>query len=76
MYTEWQPVEFTLRDYRDTDTQIMGGLEEIQELLDDHIFKSQAMQGSPSIKPFEQERARAWATKLVLIQDLIDIWLK
>ena len=33
------------------------------------------MQGSPSIKPFE-ERAKAWATKLVLIQDLIDIWLK
>ena len=33
------------------------------------------MAGSPFIKPFE-ERARSWATKLVLIQDLIDIWLK
>ncbi len=26
-------------------------------------------------QPFE-ERAKAWSTKLVLIQDLIDIWLK
>ena len=33
------------------------------------------MQGSPSIIPFEA-RAKAWAAKLVLIQDLIDIWLK
>ena len=33
------------------------------------------MQGSPFIKPFEA-RAKTWGDKLLLIQDLIDIWLK
>ena len=64
-----------LKEYRDTGTCIMAGSEDVQALLDDHIVKSQTMQGSPAIKPFE-ERARKWANKLVLIQDLIDIWLK
>ena len=75
MFTEWQPQEFMIKEYRDTGTCIVGGVEDVQALLDDHIVKSQTMQGSPFIKPFE-ERARAWATKLVLIQDLIDVWLK
>lgn len=75
MHTEWQPLEFIVRDWRDTGTCIVGGTEDIQALLDDHIVKSQTMQGSPFIRPFE-ERARTWAGKLLLIQDLIDIWLK
>ena len=64
-----------LKEYRDTGTCIVAASEEVQALLDDHIVKSQTMQGSPSIKPFA-ERAKTWAAKLVLIQDLIDIWLK
>ena len=75
MFTEWQPLEYMLKEYRDTGTCIMAGSEDVQALLDDHIVKSQTMQGSPYIKPFA-ERATAWANKLVLIQDLIDIWLK
>jgi dynein heavy chain len=75
MLADWQPLEFMLKEYRDTGTCIVAGNEDVQALLDDHIVKSQTMQGSPSIKPFE-ERAKAWAAKLVLIQDLIDIWLK
>eukprot|EP00964_Phaeocystis_antarctica_P098156 scaffold64200_cov60-Phaeocystis_antarctica.AAC.1 len=75
MFTDWQPLELTMVDYRDTGTSIVGGTEEIQTLLDDHVVKSQTMQGSPFIKPFA-ERAKAWGSKLVLIQDLIDLWLK
>lgn len=75
MFSEWQPLEFMLKEYRDTGTCIMAGNEDVQALLDDHIVKSQTMLGSPFIKPFE-DRARSWAKKLVLIQDLIDIWLK
>ena len=75
MYSDWQPLEFMLKPYRDTGTCIMAGSEDVQALLDDHIVKSQTMQGSPSIIPFEA-RAKACAAKLVLIQDLIDIWLK
>ena len=75
MSVEWQPLEFYVSAYRETGTYFMSGTEEVQALLDDHIVKSQTMLGSPFIKPFA-ERAKSWSAKLVLIQDLIDIWMK
>lgn len=75
MLADWQPFEFVTMEYRDTGTHIIGGIDEIQLLLDDHLVKAQTMLGSPFIKPFEA-RAKKWAEQLSLIQDLIDIWLK
>ncbi|KAL2299010.1 hypothetical protein Nmel_014623 [Mimus melanotis] len=75
MKLEWVNVHFGLAKYRDTDTNILSAVDDIQLLLDDHIVKTQTVCGSPFIKPIEAE-CLAWRDKLCLMQDIIDSWLK
>lgn len=74
MQAEWSAVRFELQPYRDSGTHILTALDDVQTLLDDHILRSQSMRGSPYIAALG-DRAGDWENKLVLMQDVLDVWM-
>lgn len=75
MEGEWAHMRFDTKPHRNTGTSILCGIDEIQQQLDDHIVKTQAMRGNRYITPF-LDRIVAWEKLLVGLQDIIDNWLK
>lgn len=75
MEKEWKDMIFDTKEYRTSGTRILSGIDEIQQLLDDQIVKTQAMKGSRFIKPFLAQISQ-WEETLTSMQDILDNWLK
>jgi len=71
MIKEWGSIEFEVKVYKESGTFIVGGVDEIIALLDDHIVKTQTMRGSPYIKPIEKE-CKDWEFRLKYAQGMLD----
>ena len=74
MKEDWADIKFQFVLYRETGVHILTAIDDIHQLLDDHILKAQTMRSSPFIKAFEEEM-QAWENKLLQMQDIIDQWL-
>ena len=73
MESEWAPLQLEIHAYKETGTYILKVLDEVTQLLDDHIVMTQSMSFSPYKKAFE-ERISKWESKLVMTQDVLDEW--
>jgi len=67
MVEDWQTVNFTMTNYRDSGVSILASVDDILMLLEDQIVRIQTMRGSPFIKPFEKE-IREWEERMIRIQ--------
>lgn len=63
MQADWADVHFDSMPWRSSGSSILRGVDDIQQLLDDQVVKTQAMRASPYIGPFE-EGVKAWEAKL------------
>lgn len=74
MRADWESVSFNIVPYKDSGTFVLGGVEDVQTLLDDQLVRIQSMRASPFIKHLEAE-ASAWHELITTLQDILDNWL-
>ena len=70
----WDPIDLYIKPYKESGTFIIGGTEDIFQLLDDQVVTVQTMLGSSFIK-FIKKKAQSFEKKLVYAQDVLDEWL-
>lgn len=75
MNGQWEHVDFPIENFKDTGIEILGNIEDIQVLLDDHIIKTLSMRGSAFVKPCEQE-VRKWYERLLRTSRIFDEWIQ
>ena len=68
MKQDWETIEFGLVPYRDSNVKILSAVDDIQNLLDDHVVKTHTMKGSPFIEPFVEEIDQWEKTLVSLLQ--------
>jgi dynein heavy chain len=71
MIHEWSTLEFEVKPYKESGTFIVGGVDDIITLLDDHIVRTQTMRGSPFIRPIEA-KCKDWEYRLKYAQGFLD----
>lgn len=77
MLADWEPIAVELKAWKDTGSFIVSGgsVEEIQQILDDQMVKTQTMKGSPFARIFE-DRIVKWENWLNFTLEFTELWVK
>ncbi|KAL3689708.1 hypothetical protein R1sor_016017 [Riccia sorocarpa] len=75
MLKDWDGVKFNVVPYKDSGTFVVGGIDDIQTILDDQVVKILSMCASPYVKHFEKE-ATSWKKIVLNLQALVDNWVE
>jgi len=75
MKQEWEAINFTLKDFKNTGTKTVVGFDDAMQVLDEHIVLTQTMNFSPFKGPFLAE-IEEWNDKMLYVSDCIDEWMK
>ncbi|XP_052828987.1 dynein axonemal heavy chain 6-like [Octopus bimaculoides] len=71
----WKKVEFLVLPYKDyADTFILGGTDDIQQILDDSIINISTIASSRYVGPIKS-RVEEWQVDLELVGKTLDAWL-
>ncbi len=72
----WADTAFNVINYRDQrNVFILGGLDDVMQLLEDNMVELQTMQGSRFIF-YMKERIETWSKKLSLLSETLDEWIQ
>ena len=55
MKTQWTPVALPVESYRVGEGKVLGTVDSIQLLVEDHMMETSIMRRSPYVKPFEKD---------------------
>lgn len=70
MQAAWTGVKFEYGAWHATGTSILKGVDDLQQMLEEHLVKTQSLATSPYIGPFE-DRVKLWLEKLNLVQEVL-----
>jgi hypothetical protein len=62
-------VKFEYAVWHATGTSVIRAVDDIQQMLEEHLVKTQSLATSPYIGPFE-DRVKLWLEKLNLVQEV------
>ena len=71
MKNQWTSVSLPIESYRVGEGKVLGKVDSIQGLVEDHMMETQIMRRSPFVKPFEKD-AREWEQQLNNLQVLLE----
>lgn len=68
-----QKIVFSLKDYQFSGSYVVSNFEEVEQVLDQHLSDTQALQSNPYKKIFIEEIER-WLENLLVISQVIEAW--